>query len=111
MPPTFVLSHILVKTDSATPTPTDTLDEMNTPRPTINTDLPEGSSQLQTYRRRQIVKRMPALTAKEKARMSYIVCKFRKKQMALLGEDDYCSDPDPFRPTYVFYCFQGALED
>lgn len=110
MPPTFVLSHILVKTDSDTHPTLDSLDEMNTPRPTIDTDLPEGSSHLQTYRRRQMEKRMPVLTTKERRRMSYILCKFRKKQVALLG-DDYSSDPDPFRRTYVFYCFQGELED
>jgi len=42
--------------------------------------------------------------------MSYILAKFRSKQMAMLGEDEYSSDPDPFHPTYIFYCFQGTRE-
>jgi len=42
--------------------------------------------------------------------MSYVIAKFRTKQLALLG-DDYSSDPDPFHPTYVFYCFQGKRSD
>lgn len=83
---------------------------MNTPRPTIETDLPTAPEKLQSQRRRQHKERMPPLTPKERSRMCYIVTKFRNKQTALLG-GDYSSDPDPYCPTYIFYCFQGELED
>ena len=36
--------------------------------------------------------------------------KFRTKQSALLG-DASMVDPDPFDPSYVFYCFTGVRED
>jgi len=83
---------------------------MYTPRPTVDTDLPVAHEKLQSIRRRQMKERMPVLTPKERRRMSYILAKFRTKQMALLGEETYSSDPDPFHPTYVFYCFQGERE-
>ena len=83
---------------------------MDTPRPTIETDLSEGLASLCNERARDLKKRMPPLSPKEKRRMSYVVSKYRTKQMALLG-DDYCNDPYPFLPTYVFYCFKGVIED
>lgn len=83
---------------------------MSTPRPMIDTELSEGLASLNALRKRHFEKRMPVLTPKERRRMSYVVSKYRKKQMALL-DGEYVSDPDPFCPTYVFYCFQGVLED
>ena len=83
---------------------------MNTPRPTIDTDLPVAPEKILSIRRRQLKDRMPPLTEKERRRMSYVIAKFRTKQLALLG-DDYSPDPDPFHPSYVFYCFQGKRSD
>lgn len=83
---------------------------MDTPRPTIETNLGEGLAALATQRMRELKKRMPVLSPTQKRRMSYVLSKYRKKQLALLG-DEYCSDPDPFSPTYVFYCFQGKVEE
>ena len=68
-----------------------------TPRPTINPELP------QMHRKRKPI-------AKYNQQVSYIVNKFRKRQMVLLDTDDI-EDPDPFMPTYIFYCFTGKLED
>jgi hypothetical protein len=83
---------------------------MDTPRPTIETEPGDGLAALALHRMREMKKRMPPLSPKQKRRMSYVVSKYRTKQMALLG-DDYCNDPYPFLPTYVFYCFQGVVED
>ena len=81
-----------------------------TPRPTIETDLPEGLGSLYEQRRRDLEQRMPVLTFAEKQRMCHTVSKYRNKQTALLG-GECCSDPYPFSPAYVFYCFQGVVEE
>ena len=42
--------------------------------------------------------------------MYYTLNKYRKKQEYLLADEDI-EDPDPFSSDYVFYCFNGKLED
>ena len=42
--------------------------------------------------------------------MYYVMYKYRKRQRQLLENDDI-EDPDPYVPTYVFYCFTGTLKD
>jgi hypothetical protein len=40
--------------------------------------------------------------------MYHALRKFRNRQRVLLDTDDI-EDPDPFEPTYIFYCFHGKL--
>lgn len=71
-----------------------------TPKPTIDPESP--SCKRPNHIRKKILKP----DAKEYRTLK----KFREKQQALLGDDDI-EDPDPFHPTYVFYCFTGTLKD
>jgi len=75
-----------------------------TPKPTIDPDSPVAS------RGKDGLKRMPKSDSRVRIRACYIVNKFRNRQRALLDCDDI-TDPDPFVPTYLFYCFQGKLVD
>lgn len=75
-------------------------DDGETPRPTIDIDSPPADHP-ETYK--DFIK----YNKVDYARMYYIMKKFRTRQRILLGEDK--SDPDPFMPTYIFYCFTGNL--
>ena len=71
-----------------------------TPRPTIDVDSPRVDHP-------DIYKEFIKYNKVDYARMYYIMKKFRTRQRILLGEDK--SDPDPFMPTYIFYCFTGSV--
>jgi hypothetical protein len=43
---------------------------------------------------------------RQSTRMNRIVHKWRKKQECLIGSDQ--EDPDPYKPTYVFYCLEAS---
>ena len=72
-------------------------EEEMTPRPTIDVDSPR-------------IRRTRQPIVKYNRKTSYIVNKFRKRQMILMDTNDI-EDPDPYVPTYIFYCFTGTLED
>ncbi len=67
-----------------------------TPKPTIDIDSPA------TKRPNDIVKSV----IKKNRRDYHILKKFRELQIDLLNDSDN-EDPDPFEPTYIFFCFTG----
>ena len=77
---------------------------MDTPRPTLDVD------NLKDILRKKHPKYFDC-NARDKARIQYVLTKFRKLQQKLLEPDTDVKDPDPYVPTYIFYCFQGALEE
>lgn len=76
-----------------------------TPKPTIDLHSPEAEY---TERRKEFLKLFPKYSKLDYGKMYYIMKKFRIRQQLLLDADDI-EDPDPFYPTYVFYCFKGGL--
>ena len=75
-----------------------------TPKPTIDLQSP-------CLKRPDLYKKKIATYGgRDRARMYRTMKKFRTKQLMLLG-DKSMEDPDPFDPTYVFYCFTGVRED
>lgn len=70
---------------------------------TIDLDSPEADHRA---RRKALQTRLPRLDNK----MLYVLNKFRKRQILLLMDEDI-EDPNPYLPTYIFYCFTGKLED
>ena len=76
-----------------------------TPKPTID---PESlvPSLLNKMRHNEFRKRIPKYDKKDYARVYRIMLKYRKKQLELQDDDDI-EDPDPYDPSYVFYCFTG----
>lgn len=75
-----------------------------TPKPTIDVQSPH-LKRLDVYR-----KKMAAYGGRDRAKVYRTMKKFRTKQIILLG-DKSIEDPDPFDPSYVFYCFTGVRED
>lgn len=70
---------------------------------TIDLDSPEADHRA---RMKALQTRLPRLDNK----MLYVLNKFRKRQILLLMDEDI-EDPNPYLPTYIFYCFTGKLED
>lgn len=79
--------------------------EMND-RPTLDVTNLECPSALRTYRRRKFAHRWIICMGPKPGKLYYVLRKYRKMQQELLGSD-CIDDPDPFVPTYVFYCFTG----
>ncbi len=77
------------------------------PKPTIDPYSPRASA---SQREKDFAKLLPKYDKKDYGRMYYVMKKFRNRQKILLGSEDI-EDPDPYMPTYIFYCFQGDLED
>jgi hypothetical protein len=78
-----------------------------TPKPTIDLESPRASHR---ERYKEFVKLLPKYDKKDYGRMYYVMKKFRNRQRVLLDKDDI-EDPDPFMATYIFYCFQGRIEE
>ena len=78
-----------------------------TPRPEIDLESPRVSAQ---ERYREFKKLLPKYEKNDYGRMYYVMKKFRRRQQVLLDYEDI-EDPDPYAPSYVFYCFQGTLEE
>jgi hypothetical protein len=76
--------------------------DSETPKPTIDPESPKTS-------RSQPLERIPKRSKKDQSRVYYMMRKFRQRQEELLGTENI-EDPDPFEPTYIFYCFQGRWE-
>jgi len=62
------------------------------PKPTIDLDSPQ-------------CKRKATFVPKFDPRVYCVMKKFRNRQRLLLESNDI-QDPDPFLPSYIFYCFQ-----
>lgn len=78
-----------------------------TPKPTIDPNSPRADHK---EREKEFRKLFPKYNKVDYGKMYHIMKKFRNRQRVLLDTDDI-EDPDPFMPTYLFYCFQGKLED
>lgn len=86
----------------------------STPRPELNVDDLDSTVTLHKQRAEEFKKRLPKFTERRKRRIRYILTKFRAKQKEMLDKvykDAEYDDPDPYDPTYLFYCFTGTLED
>ena len=83
--------------------------DIPTPRPTIvvSGSQFEYKKSVACQRQRQMKLAMPQVSKSVRARMSYVVNKYRKKQRKMM-EDDDIEDPNPYDDTYVFYCLEGA---
>lgn len=77
--------------------------EEDTLKPTIEIESPHVSSR---ERYKEFEKLLPKYDKKDYGKMYYIMHKFRRRQMILLDSEDIV-DPDPFHPSYLFYCFTG----
>jgi hypothetical protein len=84
------------------------MSEDMTERPTIDPESP-CTPLIQKIRRNEMKKRIPKYEGSDYAKMYRTMKKYRDKQEELLDGAD--SDPDPFVPTYIFYCFQGKIDD
>jgi hypothetical protein len=84
--------------------------EPDTPRPMLDTERMRFSCVLDNKRKRAIKNAMPTLTPSVKAKIGYVVRKYRTKQRKLMCDEDI-EDPNPYSYNYVFYCFQGVLEE
>jgi hypothetical protein len=78
-----------------------------TPRPTIDPESPVPALLIK-MRRTEMSKRIPKYEKKDYAKMYRVMKKYRTKQADLV---DYDSDPDPYSPSYVFYCFTGKPKE
>lgn len=78
-----------------------------TPKPTIDPDSPRGDRK---QREKEFLKLFPKYDKADYGKMYYTMRKFRNRQKVLLDAEDI-EDPDPFMPTYLFYCFKGKLVD
>ncbi len=86
----------------------------STPRPELNVDDLDSTVTLHKQRAEEFKKRLPKFTERRKRRIRYILTKFRAKQKEMLDKvykDAEYDDPDPYDPTYLFYCCTGTLED
>ena len=81
-----------------------------TPRPTID---PESMVNSLAYkvRKNEMAKKIPKYGPKDYAKMYRVMKKYRKKQLEMLEDDDDIEDPDPYAPSYVFYCFTGKAKE
>jgi len=78
-----------------------------TPKPSIDPDSPKADHK---ERYKEFLKLFPKYRKAEYGKMYYTVNKFRNRQRILLDTNDI-EDPDPFCPTYIFYCFTGKMKD
>jgi hypothetical protein len=98
---TIYIVHIKTETDTE-----HTIQCMETPRPTIDPESVHNSVVCK-IRRSEIKKRIHKYEGKDYAKMYRVMKKFRHLQSELL-EDGYDSDPNPYSPCFLFYCFQGV---
>lgn len=74
------------------------VEEMITPRPTIDVDNLESPKSLNRERKKALRSRIPRVSP----RANVVVARYRTRQRDLLGgESD--DDPDPYDPAYIFF--------
>jgi len=79
--------------------------EEDTPKPSIDPDSPRADK---STREKEFQKLFPKQSKVDYMKIYYIVNKYRKRQRILLDAQDI-EDPDPFLPSYIFYCFKGKM--
>lgn len=80
-------------------------------RPSIDIDNLSCPASLRKKRDSLFKKRLRNLHDKEeRKRMSHAVHIYRTLQRELLSKKE-AQDPDPFVPSYIFYCFTGTLTE
>lgn len=57
---------------------------------------------------REWKRRIKRIELSQKTKVSRILYKWRKRQAASLGYKS--EDPDPYNPSYVFFCLEGVRE-
>ena len=92
------------KTDSFS-SPELKVEEMETPRPTIDVDNLGSPRSLDKERKKALRSRIPRVSP----RANVVVARYRNRQRDLLGESD--DDPDPYDPTYVFFVNSEKNDD
>lgn len=78
-----------------------------TPRPWIEVDSPRAEKGV---RHKELKKLLANSGTVDYCKTYHVLRKFRNRQRILLETDDI-EDPDPFMPTYIFYCFTGNRKD
>ncbi len=72
-------------------------------RPTLDVVNLNSPRTLVRYRRRLIKSAVPRISGDTR-----VVSRYRRRQRRALGSKD--SDPDPYDPSYVFYCLEMPRE-
>ena len=80
--------------------------QMNTPRPTIDTNCGYSARQKAWDKH---VRSLLAIPKHEEVLIRNILAKHRRRQTRRLGSRD--EDPDPYDQTYIFYCLDGRREN
>ena len=73
-------------------------------KPSIDVDSPRADHK---ERYKEFLKLFPKYNKIDYGKVYYVMRKFRNRQRVLLDRDDI-ADPDPFLPSYIFYCFKGS---
>ena len=79
--------------------------DTQTPRPEVIIRNLNPSTKLYRARQKAAHNRIPKF---EEAIVRALLSKLRRRQTLRLGRRN--SDPDPYDPDYIFYCFTGELE-
>lgn len=70
---------------------------MDTPRPTLDVDNLDPPRSLEKERKKALRSRIPRVSP----RAYTVVARYRDRQRDLLSDSD--DDPDPYKPTYIFF--------
>ncbi len=82
------------------------MEEMTTPRPTVDVDNLDSPKSLNTERKKALRSRIPRVSP----RAYVVVARYRDRQRKLLG-DESDDDPDPYDPSYIFFVNNLKNED
>ena len=80
---------------------------MDTPRPTL---VVSGASRsrAKTMGIEARFKRVLAYSKEDESQIRKILSKYRSRQTRKLGQRD--EDPNPYKPSYIFYCLDSRRE-
>ncbi len=78
------------------------------PKPTLETEhLPQCAEHSKEWKRK--IRELVHTDKRVRSRENRVLRKWRDKQDELLGYEE--EDPDPYQPTYVFYCLEARAEE
>lgn len=78
-------------------------------KPTLQTDEDDLQYCAEHYRRwRVIVKTVIKKNSEDRKKTNKVIYRWRVKQQKSIGYKD--EDPDPYDPSYVFFCLEGERE-
>lgn len=81
---------------------------MDTPRPTLLVNGPyRSSAHAKAWDRHRTA--LLAIPKEEEAQIRRILATHRRRQTRKLGQRN--EDPDPYDPSYIFFCLEGRRED